>query len=280
VNTTSQWLAWAEHELAPVSDAARLEAELLFAEVSGGNRASVIAHPEGRPQPPVLQRYRELVGRRAQGEPFAYLTGQREFYSLTLAVDANVLVPRADTELLVELALGQRPRSGARVLDLGTGSGAIALALKAQRPDLDVVAVDTSATALAVARANADRLSLAVRFVRSDWFAALEPMRFDLIVSNPPYVASGDAHLAGALRHEPQLALDGGADGLDACRKILASADAYLQPDGRLLFEHGFDQRDGLVALAASRGYRLVDSVDDLAGHPRAVAFARQPDEC
>jgi len=279
VNTTSQWLDWAEQALAPVSDSARLEAELLFAEVSGGSRATVIAHPEIPPPQPVLQRYRDLVGRRALGEPFAYVTGQREFYSLPLAVDANVLVPRPETEWLVDLALGQQPRPGARVLDLGTGSGAIALALKAQRPDLVVVAVDCSTAALAVARANAECLALAVQFVESDWFAALEPMPFDLVISNPPYVASGDAHFAAALQHEPRLALDGGADGLDAYRQILSSADTYVTRNGRLLFEHGYDQRDALVAVAAEFGYWSVDAVDDLAGHPRAVAFARQIDE-
>jgi release factor glutamine methyltransferase len=265
-------LNWAERELRGVSDSARLDAELLLADSAGVTRATLIAHPERVVGATEAQRLAVAVSRRAQGEPLAYITGRREFYSIDLAVDASVLVPRPETELLVEHALVGLPTGRARVLDLGTGSGAIALAIKRERPVCDVVGVDVSAAAIAVARGNASRLGLDVRFVESDWFAALDGERFDAIVANPPYVASADPAFA-ALAHEPRAALDGGADGLDAYRAILAAAPAHLEAGGALLVEHGADQRRALTAMAPGAGLAVAAIVDDLAGLPRLLVL-------
>jgi release factor glutamine methyltransferase len=271
--TAGELVAWAAARLAAVSATARLEAELLLAASAGLDRMRVIAYPERRLTPTQAEQLGASVERRSSGEPLAYILGRREFYSLELEVGPDVLVPRPETELLVELALAQDLPAGAGVLDLGTGSGAIALALKSQRPDLDLVAVDCSPAALAVAAGNGRRLGLAVRWRQSDWFGALAGSRFALIVSNPPYVASGDSHFDGPLRHEPRLALDGGASGLDACGAILAGAAAHLTAAGMLLFEHGCDQRAELIALAASHGFTVAALAEDLAGRPRVAAF-------
>ena len=184
-----------------------------------------------------------------------------------------VLIPRPETELLVDEALAHLPRGEPRaLLDLGTGSGALALALKRERPEALVTASDVSAAALAVARANAERLGVAVRLIESDWFAALPGELYDLIVCNPPYVASDDRALAD-LRYEPRLALDGGADGLDSLRAVLGAAREHLSPGGLLLLEHGHDQRAALVELAGSLGWRLVAAQVDLAGHARVLVL-------
>lgn len=266
-------LAAAGRSLAAGGASAQLEAEVLLAFVLGRTRGSLLAFPERVLDPLAAQRFGELVARRARGEPLAYLTGEREFFSLALLVSPAVLVPRSETEVLVELVLAaldglQRPA----VLDVGTGSGAIALAVKQARPDALVTASDASAAALAVARANAARLDLDVRFVESQWFTALGEQRFDVIVSNPPYVRSADVQ--GALELEPRLALDGGADGLVAYRALLEGASAHLAPGGALLLEHGHDQRAELTELAAASGWRVTAAHDDLAGRARALALA------
>ena len=265
-------LAWAERELKSVSDSARLDAELLLAASAGIARAALIAHPERFVGETEARRLAAAVARRSRGEPLAYITGRREFYSIDLAVDASVLVPRPETELLVEHALVSLPAGKPRVLDLGTGSGAIALAIKRERPGCEVTGVDVSAAAIQVARANAARLGLDVRFLESDWFAALAGERFDAIVANPPYVASADPAFA-ALAHEPRGALDGGPDGLDAYRKIFVRAGAHLETRGVLLVEHGADQRDLLTAMAPTAGFRVAAIVDDLAGLPRLLVL-------
>jgi release factor glutamine methyltransferase len=198
---------------------------------------------------------------------------RQEFFSLPLRVSPAVLIPRPETEMLVEEALALCPRGERRsVLDLATGSGAIACALKSERPESDVTASDVSSAALAVARANAQRLGLEVRFVESSWLAAFAGERFDLIVCNPPYVASNDRAFA-ALQFEPRLALDGGADGLDALRAVLGSAREHLTRGGSLLLEHGNDQRESLVELARESGWRLVAARPDLAGHARVLVL-------
>ena len=205
-----------------------------------------------------------LVQRRLDGEPIAYITGEREFFGLSFKVTPAVLIPRPDTELIVELALA-RLAPQARVLDMGTGSGAIAVALASNRPDLDVTALDVSEAALAVARENAAANDVRVRFVRSDWYAALAAERFDLIASNPPYIVAGDRHLAeGDLRFEPIDALTDHGDGLAALRTIIDGAPERLVDGGWLLLEHGYDQAAAVRALLQTRGFGEVQSWRDL----------------
>jgi release factor glutamine methyltransferase len=267
-------LAAATAALAQVSDSPRLDAELLLAFAAARPRSSVLAYPERPVDAEVAARFALLVERRARGEPLAYLTGEREFFSLPLAVSPEVLVPRAETELLVELALAVvECIADPAVLDVGTGSGAIALAVKRERREARVTAADRSAAALTVARANAAHLMLDVRFVESDWFEKFGGETFDLIVSNPPYVRSAD--VVGPLAFEPRLALDGGADGLDAYRALFSGAAEHLVARrGVLLVEHGADQRPELIALAARCGWRVAAAHDDLAGKPRVLELA------
>lgn len=254
----------------------RLDAELLLAHCTGWSRGTLIAFPEREVGSPNAESFRAAVERRAAGVPLAYLTGTREFFSLTLAVSNDVLVPRPETETLVEAALEQIDASSARtVLDLGTGSGAIALALKHERAVLEVTGVDADDAAFRAARGNAKRLGLDVRFVRSSWFETLAGERFDLIVANPPYVPSADPHFSGPLRFEPRAALDGGVDGLAAFRSILESAHAHMTRGAALIFEHGFDQRAAVAALAAAWGFAVAFQRDDLAGQARVLALTR-----
>jgi len=223
------------------------------------------------------QRFGNLVQRRLAGEPVAYLVGQREFFGLPFDVSGAVLIPRPDTELLVELTLDRLPQGG-RVLDMGTGSGAIAVSLAHTRRDADVTALDVSADALAVARRNADANGVRVTFLHSDWFAALaDTPPFDIIASNPPYIASGDRHLSeGDLRYEPVGALTDHADGLSALRILVAGAPAHLAQQGWLLMEHGYDQAEAVRTLLASAGYTDVQSWRDIADIER-VSGGRRP---
>ncbi|MCY3731077.1 MAG: peptide chain release factor N(5)-glutamine methyltransferase, partial [Rhodospirillaceae bacterium] len=234
-------LEWGNRALALSSASPRLDAEVLLASVVGWPRSSVMAFGERTVPRGLTAEFRALIRRRAQGVPVAHLTGRREFYSLQLRVSSATLVPRPETELLVDwLTECTTPIDTARILDLGTGCGAIALAVKRQRPKARVVGVDSSEAALSVARDNGRRLGLEVEWVCSNWLDAMRGRRFDFIVSNPPYVERGDPHLrAGDLRHEPEAALDGGVDGLDAIREIAASAPGVLQRGGALLVEHG-----------------------------------------
>jgi release factor glutamine methyltransferase len=217
-----------------------------------------------------------LVARRLQGEPIAYIVGKREFFGLDFAITNAVLIPRPDTELLVELAL-ERLAPGARLLDMGTGSGAIAVAIAHSRPDALVTALDASVEALEVARANAAANGANVRFLHSDWYCALEGETFDMIASNPPYIASGDVHLAeGDLRFEPASALTDHADGLSALRTIVDGSTAHLASAGWLLLEHGYDQAAAVRDLLAERGYTDVQSWRDLSSIER-VSGGRAP---
>jgi release factor glutamine methyltransferase len=247
----------------------RLDAQLLLAAVLGRPRTWLIAHDDVCLPAEAETRWRALLGRRAAGEPLAYLLGEKEFHGLALEVSPAVLVPRPDTETLVEWALEILAADApATVVDLGTGSGAIALALARSRPLASVTAVDTSESALAVARGNGHRHGLTVRWLAGDWFAGLAGERFELIVSNPPYIAEGDPHLA-ALQHEPIEALTSGADGLNALRRIVADAPAHLEPGGWLLLEHGHDQAEAVCALLARAGLSEPRTRRDLAGLPR-----------
>jgi release factor glutamine methyltransferase len=247
-----------------------------------GDRAWLVAHDNDALEPDLQGHYMDLVRRRAEGAPLAYLTGQREFYGLTLQVDARVLDPRPDTETLVDWALLVLPTLGeadagtraVRIIDLGTGSGAIALALKHSQADAQVTALDASAEALAVARANAQRLGLDLRLLQGNWLENVNE-HFDLIVSNPPYIAEGDPHL-DKLGHEPRQALTSGTDGLDDIRVIIAQARAHLQPGGWLLLEHGWDQAQAVRALMVHAGFEKVQSRRDLSGMERCSG-ARAP---
>ncbi len=251
---------------------ARGEAELLLAHALGRTRAALFAWPEHVPEPPLRSAFETLVDARALGTPIAYLLGRRAFRTFELAVTPAVLIPRPETEHLVECVLERVPADVPRtVADLGTGSGAIALAIALERPQARVLATDASEAALAVARANAASLGVRnVAFAHGDWCAALGDARFDVIASNPPYIAADDPHLArGDLRFEPASALASGADGLDAIRAITAQASACLNTGGWLLFEHGWDQAGRVRDLLVDTGFDAVASVRDLAGHER-----------
>jgi release factor glutamine methyltransferase len=248
-----------------------VDARVLLCHVTGSNSAYLIAHPEAGMSAPQHAAYVGLVERRAAGEPVAYLTGEREFYGRSFRVTPSVLIPRPETELLVDLALERiRPLAQPRVLDLGTGSGCIAISVVSECSQSKVVACDQSLAALAVARENSERLGVRIEFSRSDWYSALQGERFDLIVSNPPYVAAGDPHLRERdLRFEPPEALAGGPDGLDCIRTIIAAGAGHLVAGGWLLVEHGHDQAGAVRSLFVAAGYAEVFTVPDLAGIER-----------
>lgn len=250
------------------------DARALLCHATERTPAYLIAHSQAQLSPAVAARYAGLVERRAAGEAVAYLTGEREFYGRTFKVTPAVMIPRPETELLVDLALERIPqRSPTRVLDLGTGSGCVAISIASERSQAKIVATDQSLEALAAARRNAVALHVGnLAFLQSDWFAGLRRERFDLIVSNPPYVAAGDPHLGeGDLRFEPPSALIGGEDGLEAIRTIVKGARTYLVAGGWLLFEHGFDQSARARALLRDGGYRDIFSARDLAGIERVT---------
>ncbi len=268
------------------------EAQMLLAHVLGVSRASVIAHSERVLDDAQEHVANQLLARRAEGEPFAYLVGSREFYGRDFMVSPATLIPRPETEIIVEQALASLSRqklpgmpadigsmlisadTRPTVLDLGTGSGAIAISLALERPNMVFVAADLSSDALLVAAENARRMNAAVEFVESNWYQNLVRRKFDLIVSNPPYVAGNDVHLStGDLRFEPQTALtDKSPDGLASIREIVNGAPAHLNAGGWLLFEHGYDQRDACRELLLKAGFINLTSVDDLAGIPRVAA--------
>lgn len=247
----------------------RLDAQLLLTHTLQQPRAWLIAHDDTALTPGQQQTFSAACRRRADGEPMAYLLGEREFHGLMLQVDTAVLVPRPDTETLVDWALELLAAIEApQVADLGTGSGAIALALKHARPAAHLCALDCSAAALQVARANAGRLGLALELVQGDWWQPLQGRRFHLVVSNPPYIAGDDPHLH-ALRHEPALALTPGGDGLSALVQIVREAPAHLRDGGWLLLEHGHDQHAAVQQLLSDAGFVSVGTRADLAGRPR-----------
>ncbi len=265
-----------EHALAR-SGLIPFEAAILLGHVLSKDRAWIAAHRDASVDAARLRTFESLSRRRRNGEPVAYLTGRREFYSLDLEVNPDVLIPRPETELLVELALARiDSASPSRVLDLGTGCGAVALAIAASRPRASVVGVDVSPAAIPIARSNAERLGmLNARFVESNWYDALVHESFDTIVANPPYIAVGDPHLTeGDLRFEPRGALTPGGDGLAAIRALIAGARSHTNPGGWFFTEHGYDQAVAVQATLASEGFREVQTRRDLSGVPR-VTFGR-----
>lgn len=247
------------------------EARLLLATATGFSEASVLAHPERELPFEIQKSFLEMTARRAAGEPVAYILGRKEFYGLELAVTPAVLIPRPETELLVDLALARKPAS---VVDIGTGSGAIALALKRHLPAARVVATDASAAALEVAKRNAVRFALEIELRHGRWFEPLAGERFEAIICNPPYVVADDPHLAG-LQYEPRLAIVAGADGLDAFRVLAREAPGHLLPGGWLLLEHGAGQHEAVRALLEAAGLETTESWPDLAGIPRVSGGKR-----
>jgi release factor glutamine methyltransferase len=247
------------------------EARILLAEATGFSQAALLGFPEKEIPKEAEGRFREFFERRQRGEPVAYIVGHKEFYGLELAVNPAVLIPRPETELLVELAL---ERSFASALDLGTGSGALALALKKNRPASRVVAVEASAAALAVAQRNAVKHGLDIDFRHGQWLAPVTGEQFDLIVANPPYVAEGDPHLA-ALAFEPESALVSGPEGLDDLAAIAAAAPGRLEAGGWLLVEHGLGQEEAVRGLLAAAGLEEIRTWPDLSGIPRVTGGRR-----
>lgn len=253
------------------------EAGILLGHALAKDRAWIAAHRDAPVDATQLRTFESLSRRRRNGEPVAYITGRREFYSLEMEVNSDVLIPRPETELLVELALaGIEPAAPARVLDLGSGCGAVALAVARARPRAFVVGVDVTLEAIALARRNAQRLGISnARFVESNWYDAVADEVFDVIVANPPYVAAGDPHLTeGDLRFEPRAALTPGVDGLAAIRVLIAGARSHSRRGGWFLTEHGYDQAESVQAMFVNAGFSEVQTRRDLAGQPR-VTFGR-----
>jgi release factor glutamine methyltransferase len=271
------WLE-AQHQLANQLNLepseARLEAQLLLLTVAKVDRAWLISHENDALEANIHAEFQALLARRLLGEPIAYILGHREFYGLDLTVTPDTLIPRPDTETLVEAALAKIPENvNHSVLDLGTGTGAIALAIAKHRPQAIVIAVDASHAALEIAQKNANSLSIAnVEFVSGSWFDELADERFDVIVSNPPYIAQSDVHLSqGDLRFEPVRALASGADGLDDIRHIIANCLIHLNPQGWLMLEHGYDQAEAVADLMAETGLVDITTLKDLGGNHRVT---------
>lgn len=267
-------LAQAAESLAPVSDSALLDAEILLCRVLDKERSHLRAWPDKRLPAEHAGAFWALVHERQQGKPIAYITSSREFWSREFYVTPDVLIPRPDTELLIELALRLIPQNRpASLIDLGTGSGIIAITLAAERPQADVIAADFSQAALAVARHNAQQHQLSrIRFYHSNWFEQVPAATFDLVISNPPYIAEDDSHLQqGDIRFEPQSALVAAQQGLSDIRTIAGQARARLNNGGHLLIEHGYNQQQTVQAIFTELGYDEVETHTDLSGQPRAT---------
>lgn len=262
-----------------VANEAKLEVQLLMQHVLNVNRAWLIAHANDALRPDIHADFASLLNRRLLGEPMAYILGYREFYGLKLKTTPDTLIPRPDTETLVEAALAKiSPLTAERILDLGTGTGAIALAIASNRTETQMTAVDASPAALNIAVENAKNLNISnIHFMLSDWFAALEHEKFDVIVSNPPYIEKNDAHLTeGDLRFEPMSALASGEDGLDDISKIIDDCLVYLKPQGWLMLEHGYHQALQVADLMAQIGLTHIETIKDLGGNDR-VTIGKNP---
>ena len=274
-----QALRQAEQSLATVSDSARLDAEVLLATVLGKNRSYFIAFPEQVLSDTQNTEFQHLLSKRQHGQPIAHITGQREFWSLEFDVNEHTLIPRPDTEVLIEFVLRQFPQQNLKVADLGTGSGAIAIALASEKPDWHIVASDQSEQALEIAQKNAKKHHChQIDFKQGNWFEPLgsqlpDSERFDLIISNPPYIPEQDPHLQqGDVRFEPMTALTSGNDGLDDIRHLIKQAADYLSNNGWLALEHGYDQKQAVYQLLSQAGCKRIVQIDDYAGNPRVSA--------
>ncbi|MEX2125617.1 MAG: peptide chain release factor N(5)-glutamine methyltransferase [Woeseia sp.] len=265
-------LASAIDVLDQASDSPRLDAEVLLARALDLPKSYLYAHPEDVLDDAAVERYFNSVERRRLGSPLSYITGEKEFWSLELTVGPGVLVPRPETERLVELALRHIPRKGeCSVLDLGTGSGAIAIALARERPNCRIVATDISRAALVIARQNAARHDAGnIEFFEGDWTNALAGRKFEIIVSNPPYIRADDPAL-DELRYEPRDALAAGSDGLDVIRILAHSCARFLEPHGLLMLEHGADQKDDVAGILMAESWSGIECFDDLGGRPRVT---------
>ncbi len=268
--TIENVLADAAERLAEVSESPRLDAETLLAWVLDGPRSQLFTHPEAQLNEESVCNLSDALTRREKGEPVAYITGTKEFWSLELKVSRDTLVPRPETETLVEQALLLIPRdSPRRILDLGTGSGAIAIAIASERPNCEIVATDASQAALEIAKENAERHTLnKIHCVEGDWIKPVADQSFDLVVSNPPYVRDDDPALEN-LRYEPRAALAAGPDGLDAIRRIVEDAGSIMAADGVLLLEHGATQHDAVSQILQKNRWTDISCLEDLSGHPR-----------
>ena len=265
-------IEWATKRCSGSSDTPKLDAEILLAHCLGKPRSYLYSWPEQRLVAEDWHRFQTLVTQRVLPTPVAYLLGEREFYSLTLKTDPTTLIPRPETELLVETAINICESSSAtNLLELGTGTGAIAIAIKVHHPDINIVATDISADCLHIARQNAIDHAMVIEWIESDWFSQLQRnQKFTLIVSNPPYIPAADPCLAkGDLRAEPLSALSPGETGLEALQQIIAQAPAYLKPGGYLLLEHGFDQQEQVASLLQAHGFSNITCKLDLNRLPR-----------
>jgi len=272
-----QLLKTAEEKLSAVSDSPRLDAEILLVTVLKKDRSYFRAFPEVIPDNSQQQAFQNLLEKRIEGQPIAHITGKREFWSLNLSVNKHTLIPRADTEILIEFILEQFSHDKLSVADLGTGTGAIALALASEKPGWQIIATDRSEQALKIARSNAKQLSLNnIDFKTGSWFDALEDECFDLIVSNPPYITAEDPHLAlGDVRFEPITALASGEDGLDDIRLLITEAITHIKSDGWLILEHGYDQKEAVRQLFDKAGYQQITQRNDYGNNPRMTAGQR-----
>jgi len=263
-------IEWGRARCTDISDTPKLDAELLLAHSIGKTRSYLYSWPEQQLTRNDWQQFQSLITRRLEPTPVAYLLGEREFFSLSLKTSAAALVPRPETELLVETTLAVCSyQPGADLLELGTGTGAIAIALKVECPTIKITATDTSSLCLDLAQLNAHRHALSIDWIQSDWFAKID-RRFDLIVSNPPYISATDPALEqGDLPAEPRIALSPGPTGLEALEVIIAESPNYLKPGGYLLLEHGFDQESEVARLMREHGFIDIDCKPDLNGLPR-----------
>ena len=269
-----QILRQAEQSLAAVSDSARLDAEVLLATVLDKNRSYFIAFPEQVLTDIQQAEFQHLLAKRQNGQPIAHITGQREFWSLELNVNEHTLIPRPDTEVLIEFVLQQFPQQSLNVADLGTGSGAIAIALASEKPDWHIVATDQSEQALETAQINANKHHCQhIDFLQGSWFDPLGSQHFDLIISNPPYIPEQDPHLQQSdVRFEPMTALASGSDGLDDIRHLIKQAPKHLSNNGWLALEHGYDQKQAIYQLLSQAGCERIVQIDDYASNPRVSA--------